>query len=111
MANKFEIEYQGVTLFDQTLSGLGSTDPVRLHGNVAVQVTGSATAIDAIVERSTRDSANPNWAPAEDTHITGNPSTGIVVRGYAEPAAGYWRVRVVTLTGGDVTISVSGGAL
>lgn len=92
---------------EQTLTGVSSIDPLRCTGEVVVQLTGSATAVTAIVERSFRDpNSSPNWAPAGDI-ISGNPSAGLNVKRYAEPTRGWWRVRVIAITGANVLVHVS----
>jgi hypothetical protein len=93
---------------EDTLTGVGSSTALRVVDEICVQLAGPATAIVAQVERSTKDpGASPNWAPAGDP-ITGNPSTGLNVKRYKEPTRGYWRVRIVSMTGASVTIDLSG---
>ena len=62
------------------------------------------------LERSTRDPnrATPNWAPAEDEHWTGNLVTGTAPRVYNEPARGWWRLRVISVSGGNLQLDVMG---
>lgn len=93
-------------------AGLATSPPVRLQGRVVVQVSGTATDIVAVVEHATRDpgSGEENWAPAEDEPFSGDLSAGIPPREYEDPAVGWWRVRVPTLTGGAVKISIIGEA-
>lgn len=100
------------TVMEQNMTAVGATDPVRVRGAVAIQYTGAATAITSVVERSTIDpsSGSANWARVEDTAVTGNPSTGMTVASYAEPAIAWWRVRLTALTGASVTVSISGTA-
>jgi hypothetical protein len=87
-----------------------STAPIRVCGEVCAQIAGAATAVNAQVERSTRDpAATPNWAPAGDP-IVGNPSTGIQVKRYDEPTRAWWRVSVLSKTGGAVSVVLSGEA-
>lgn len=95
--------------FDQDFTAAGTTDPVKLAVEVAVQITGIATDINATVERSTRDPAggNANWAQVGDP-ITGNPSLGIPVALYAEPSAAWWRVRITSMFGAAAAVSLSG---
>lgn len=102
-------ENERTELFD-TLSAPGSTDAVRLQGNVVVQVSGSATSLTAIVEHATRDpnTSEANWAPADDTGFGGNLSAGLSPRPYVEPATGWWRVRVTAISGGNCKISIIG---
>ncbi len=99
------------TEFFEILEAAGTTSPaIRLQGTVTVQLSGTATEISAVVERSSRSpgSGQENWAPAEDETFAGDLSAGIAPREYTEPAIGWWRVRVLTLTGGDVKISIIG---
>lgn len=90
-----------------------STPPVRLAGQVAVQITGTATAITAAIERSVvdpgADGSTGAWAPAR-APITGNPSTGIEVLAFYEPGVAWWRVRVTAMTGAAAAVALSGGA-
>lgn len=94
----------------QQLDSVGSSDAVRLQGNVTVQLSGTATSCTAIVERASRDpgSAEVNWAPAEDDPFSGDLSAGMAPRAYEDPAVGFWRVRVTTLTGGYCRVSIVG---
>lgn len=92
---------------NQTLSAVGDvSDWVLCQGDIALQLTGSATAITGVVERSTRNpSDNPNPAPVSSGPITGNPSTGIAVVSYTEPGAAYWRFRLTAKTGAELNVS------
>jgi hypothetical protein len=94
----------------QLMEAPGSTDAIRLQGDVVVQLSGTATAIEAWVEHATRDpaSAEANWAPAEDDAFLGDLSAGIAPRPYIEPATGFWRVRVVSISGGNCKVSIVG---
>mgnify|MGYP000039955376 FL=1 len=96
----------------QTFTGTGSTDPVRLARDIVVQLSGTATAVDAVLERSFADPTAANsWAPAEDEHFTGDLSAALVAaRGYFEPIQAYYRVRVISLTGGNCTVSIVGSS-
>lgn len=98
------------SILEETKTAVGVTEGVRVRGAVAIQYTGSATAITSVVERSTIDPVlgNPNWARVEDTPVSGNPSTGMTVSSYTEPAIAWWRVRLTALTGTSVTVSISG---
>lgn len=98
-----------VELF-QDFAAAGQTQAMRLQGDVVVQISGSATVIDAIVEHATRDPATPqaNWAPADTSNFSGDLSIGMAPRVYLEPASGFWRVRIITLTGGNCKVSVIG---
>ena len=100
--------------FYEELSEAGVTSPpTRFTQDVSVQLSGTATDIVAVVERSSQDpgSGEENWAPVEGETFTGDLSAGIPPRAYIEPAAGWWRVRVSTLTGGYVRVSMAGGDL
>lgn len=85
-----------------------STAPIRVTGEIALQIAGAATAVTAQVERSTRDPAvSPNWAPAGDP-VSGNPSTGIQCKRYDEPTRAWWRVTVTAITGSGLSVVLSG---
>lgn len=94
----------------ETISSAASTDPVRLQGRVIVQLSGTATAITAVVEHCTRDpsTAEVNWAPAEDEAFSGDLSAGMAPRPYEDPAIGWWRVRVTSISGGNCKVSIIG---
>ena len=93
------------------LTVAGTSPPVRLSDGVTVQISGTATNIVARVERSSQDPAmaTANWAPAEDTGISGDLSAGISPRAFLEPAVGWWRLNITTLTGGNCKVSIVGG--
>lgn len=92
---------------NQLLTANGDvSDWVLCEGDIALQITGSATSVTAVVERSTRNpSGTPNPAPLSSDTITGNPSTGMNVASYYEPGAAYWRVRLTALSGSGVNVS------
>lgn len=94
-----------------TLSSATTSPPVRLSDGVTVQISGTATNIVGRVERSSQDPAvgTANWAPAEDTGFSGDLSAGISPRAFIEPAVGWWRVNLTTLTGGNCAVSIVGG--
>lgn len=99
--------------FNQDFSSPGVSDPLRLResdSGVVFHIGGTATAFEAVVERSTRDPIRqtPNWAPAEDQIWTGDISAGIPPRVYDEPARGWWRLRVISITGGIVQLNIMG---
>lgn len=96
----------------EILSAAGQTDEVRLQGSVIVQLSGTATAVNAIVEHATRDpgSSEANWAPASDDAFTGDLSAGMAPRPYSEPATGWWRVRITSMSGGNCKVSIIGEA-
>lgn len=93
---------------DDTLASPGDSTSLRVVGEVCVQLSGTATAVTAQVQRSTRDPlSGPNWAPAGDP-ITGNPSAGLSIKRYMEPTRGWWRIHVTVLTGGNLIVDISG---
>jgi hypothetical protein len=95
----------------QTLSSPGVTEWICMSGQIGVQITGQATSITAVVERSSLDplsSDGANPTPADGVTLTGDPSSGLIPTGYYEPGTAWWRVRVSSLSGGVVTISLSG---
>jgi hypothetical protein len=94
----------------QSLSSVGSSDYAYLQGLVTVQLSGDATSLTAVVERSSQDpaGANVNWAPAEDSPFSGNLANGMSPRQYTEPATGYWRVRIASIAGGSCKVSIIG---
>lgn len=99
----------GARMLEHSFTAVGATDWVKLTGEIAVQITGAATAITAKVQRSTRDPDDtPNTANVGED-ITGNPSTGIDPVGFTEPGAAWWRVDVTALTGSPAEVSLSGG--
>lgn len=90
----------------------GSTDPVRLAKDIVVQISGTATSVDAVFERSVTDpnaSAN-NWAPAEDEHFTGDLTVGVAARQYFEPIQGFYRFRIIAISGGTAIVSIIGSS-
>ena len=110
-ANKVTVGGVERLKFFEQLDAPGTTSPfVRFTGRVTVQMAGTATNIVAVVERASQDpgSGNEDWAPAEPEPISGNLSAGIPPRVYTEPVDGWWRIRVTTLTGGHVRISMVG---
>lgn len=99
--------------YTETFSAPGSTSPLRFQSTdsgVLVQLAGTATNIVAVIERSTKDPvrSTPNWAPAMTDQITGNLSLGIAPFLFDEPARGYWQLRIITLTGGNCTVVMTG---
>lgn len=95
---------------EQQLTAVGETDWVCLTGDVALQVTGAATAVTVQLQRSTKDptvAANPVTV---DEVVTGNPSTGIKPVAYLEPGVAWWRGKVTALIGASVQISICGTA-
>lgn len=94
----------------ELMTSAGITGHLRLQGDVIVQISGDATNIVATVEHATRDpgTSEANWAPAEDTGFSGDLSAGIPPRSYSEPATGFWRLNITTLTGGNCKVSIVG---
>jgi len=98
-------------MFFEQLDAAGVTDPpMRLQGRVIVQIAGTATDIEATVEHATQDpgSGQEDWAPAESEIFSGDLSAGIPPRELKEPAIGWWRVNVTSLTGGYARVSIIG---
>lgn len=96
-------------LATDTLTTTGPSDPVRLSGDIVVQLSGTATNITAVFERNPQDPAQaPNgWAPAETEAFSGNLSLGIPARRYQDPISAFYRLRVTALSGGNVTVAIS----
>lgn len=95
----------------QTFTEAGVTDWILLSNYIAVSVSGSATAVSLMVERSVTDPKGQIGAKpvfADDAPIQGNPSQGISPVAYMEPGSAWWRVRVVNVAGGDAFVSISG---
>lgn len=90
---------------NETLSASGDSTALRLRGLLVVQISGTATAVNAIVLRSP-DGAADNFSPAGDP-IVGDASAGIAVRRYEEPSRGFWKIRIVSVTG-SAKIHLSG---
>jgi hypothetical protein len=88
---------------------VGAGEWICLSGRVALQVTGDAQSCQVQVERSTNDPlVRANNAPV-DLPIKGNPSEGILVEGYYEPAVAWWRVVIQEVSGGEIIVDLSGG--
>lgn len=99
----------------QDFAAPGKTDIKRLIGDVIVTFTGTATEAVVRVERASRLLINPsasdaNWAPVDVSPFnqTINPSAGAEVAFYREPTMGWWRVNVISVTGGTVSVNISG---
>ena len=96
---------------EEVLSATGETTSwIGLTGQLAVQITGDATAVKLQVERSTRRptrNGQPNTAPAGDP-IIGNPAAGIQTCAYMEPGIAWWRVRCVSIDGGAAVVVITG---
>ncbi len=98
--------------YDYDFTGPGQSKPLRLRDSdrgVVFQISGSATAFEAVVERSTRDPSRetPNWSPAEEGGWAGAAS-GVAPRVYDEPARGWWRLRVISVIGGTLQLNIIG---
>ena len=95
----------------------GETGPmgwIRFEAtHVIVALSGTATSVTAVVERSSRDPAlgpGAAAAPADTAGITGNLATGVPGNRYEEAGVGWWRVRLTASSGGTVVASMSGDA-
>ncbi|MFC3693432.1 hypothetical protein [Chenggangzhangella methanolivorans] len=85
-----------------------ATEGLPLSGHLAVAISGAATAVELVVERSAVDPAgSPRWAKAGDSVVL-NPSAAPTVRAYLEPGAAWWRVRVISIAGGAVVVDLTG---
>lgn len=96
--------------FDFTAPGISKALRLRdSERGVVFQISGTATAFEAVVERSTRDPSRdtPNWSPAEEETWTGAASA-VAPRVYDEPARGWWRLRVISMSGGALQLNVIG---
>lgn len=90
-------------------TSIGATEPARYCDEIVVQLSGTATHIKAMLERSFTDPSEPNsFAPAEDEFFEGNLSAGMAARRYLDPIGGFYRVRIFELTGGNVYVSIGG---
>lgn len=95
----------------QTFTQVGVTDWILLSNYIAVSVSGSATSVSIMVERSVTEPTGKIGATpvaADDAPIQGNPSQGMSPVAYMEPGAAWWRIRVLDLAGGNVFVSLSG---
>lgn len=90
----------------ETFTGAGETDWVMMAGNISVMLTGAGTAVSATLERSVH--TDPVDEAPMGAAITGNPSTGINVANYEEVGVAWFRVKVSSLTGADVTVVMTG---
>ncbi|SKB32479.1 hypothetical protein [Sphingopyxis flava] len=102
--------------YTETLTEPGMTKPMKFQRSrlpedgVHLQISGTATEMEIVVERSTNDpnGPNPNWAPTTVEPISGDLSAGIAPFRFSEPCRAYWRVRVVTLEGGNIIVVLTG---
>ena len=94
----------------ETLVAAGASEYARFQDKVTVQLSGTATAITAVVQRSSIDPSRgtANWAPVEDTTFSGDLSAGISPRRYVEPAVGWWRLNITSMPAGNCTLSMIG---
>lgn len=92
----------------ETFDATGETDWIKFTDELSVQLTGDATAVTAVVERSTDDpTGDANPAPVGE-EITGDLTDGIAPLAYDEPGASWWRVKITALSGGDVEVTLLG---
>ena len=101
---------QTVSTFDvatDSFAAPGSTDGVSFVATpIDIQLGGTATAMAAVVERSPTDPAvTASWATV-DSYSAAPAAIGL--KAYQEAGIGWWRVRVTSLTGGTVTIAITG---
>ena len=96
----------------QTFTAPGSTAPIRICGDMVVQVSGTATSFKAMYERCPGDPVQtPNgYADADHEYFEGNLSEGIAARRYHDPLGAYFRVTVLEISGGDAVIQFRGQA-
>lgn len=108
----FRIRHANAALLaSTTVSQPGLTSWVCLTGQLAIQVTGDATVLSYLVERSSMDPHDPaghNAAPADSQVITGSPVQGMTPEAFYEPGVGWWRIRVTDIQGGDALLTISG---
>jgi hypothetical protein len=102
-----------IVLYDvatDSFSAPASTDGVSFVGTpITVQIGGTATAVSAVLERSPTDpTVTAAWSTV-DTYSGAAASIGF--KSYQEGGIGWWRVRVTTVTGGTVTIAMTGRRL
>ncbi len=104
------------TRFIETFSATGNFGPFefkRSDYGLVLQLAGTATTFNAVVERSTIDPAwaNPNWVPAVEEPISVNlattPTPPMV---FTEPTRAWWRVRITAISGGNAILSMEGEA-
>lgn len=101
---------QTIALYDvatDSFTAPAMTDGVSFVATpITVQVGGTATAITAVLERSTTDpTVAASWATV-DTYSGAAASVGF--KSYQEGGIGWWRVRVTAVAGGTVTIAMTG---
>lgn len=104
----FKVSDKRKTVSQQLTAVADATDWVDFQRDIAIQITGTATSVTAVVERATRGPTNtPNPAPVGDA-ITGNALSGIPVATFYEPGVAWWRVRITAISGGIANISITG---
>ena len=91
--------------------GAIATAWLRLTGEFKVQVTGTASSADVVVECSTRNpfEGPANAAPAEEEPWHVSPRAG-AMRLFRDPGAGWWRARRIDGGGDAIFIDISGQA-
>lgn len=99
----------------QVFTVAGTTGWVRFATtDITVQIDGTATAINVIIERAVIDPLSDvafTYAPVDATPMSGNAATGIPPNIYVEPGLGWWRARVTSMTGASATVSMTGAGL
>lgn len=90
-----------------SFSVASATDAISFVATpIDVQIGGTATSVTAVLERSPTDPAvSASWATV-DTYMAAPAAVGF--KAYQEAGVGWWRVRVTSLTGGTVTINITG---
>lgn len=88
----------------------GLTEWVRFNDTqVIVQVSGTATSAIGLVERSAVDPAvSTDYVAPVDSGFSADLTTGLAGNAYVESGVGWWRVRLTTVTAGNVFVALSG---
>ncbi len=99
----------GTAAFEMTQAGDVTTGVAVEGPTLAVAVTGVATAVEIAIERSASSPFNngARWASAGSSIII-NPSVAPEAFYYAEPGVGWWRARLVSITGASVKVDITG---
>lgn len=105
----------------KVMGSSGNTVPFQtawvqfINTNLLAALSGTATAVVAIIERSAVDpnlgslgAVTPIISPADSAGFTGSLATGIPPNIYSEPGIGWWRINVTSVTGGTCTATLSG---
>lgn len=88
-----------------------------VNTDIIAALSGTATAITAMVERSAVNPAGKGLtgaaqgavtSPADSTGFTGDLSAGIAPNIYTESGVGWWRINVTAIAGGNCIASLSG---